>query len=90
MSNDCCNDFGQCTRGIGCPAGPASVAKVGKQCPRSDFVKSRMAEHHSQDQQEADDAISTVRMLGYALVALALTGAAVTLAVAITIFNQPN
>ena len=35
-------------------------------------------------------AMREIRMLGYALVALALTGAAVTLAVAIVLFNQPN
>jgi hypothetical protein len=41
------------------------------------------------DQQEQDDAMSAMRMLAYAFVALALTGAAVTLAVTIAIFNQP-
>ena len=38
------------------------------------------------DQQESDDAMSAMRMLAYGLVALALTGAAVTLAIAITLF----
>jgi hypothetical protein len=41
------------------------------------------------DQQESDDAMSAMRMLAYAFLALALTGAAVTVAIAITIFNQP-
>jgi hypothetical protein len=41
------------------------------------------------DKQEADDAMSAMRMLAYALVSLALVGAAVTLAVFITVFNQP-
>jgi hypothetical protein len=31
-----------------------------------------------------------MHMLGYSLASLALTGAAVTLAVAIAFFNQPN
>jgi hypothetical protein len=41
------------------------------------------------DEQESDDAMSAMRMLAYAFVALALTGVAVTLAVTIAIFNQP-
>jgi 3-isopropylmalate dehydratase small subunit len=41
------------------------------------------------DEQESDDAMSAMRMLAYALASLALTGAAVALAVFITIFNQP-
>ena len=38
------------------------------------------------DQQESDDAMSAMRMLAYGLIALALVGAAVTLAIAITLF----
>jgi hypothetical protein len=41
------------------------------------------------DEQEQDDAMSAMRMLAYAFLALALVGAAVALAVFITIFNQP-
>jgi hypothetical protein len=29
----CCDAWGNCTRGIGCPAGPATVAKIGKAHP---------------------------------------------------------
>jgi hypothetical protein len=42
------------------------------------------------DEQEQDDAMGAMRMLAYAFVALALTGAAVTLAVIITIFNPTH
>ena len=41
------------------------------------------------DEQDQDDAMSAMRMLAYALVSLALVGAAVTLAIAITLFSQP-
>ena len=74
---NCCDAWGQCRRGPGCPAGPA--AKVGNSYPAD-------VEY---DEQEQDDAMGAMRMLGYAPVSLALVGAAVTLAIAITIFNQP-
>ena len=51
---------------------------------RADAFVSRIA-----DQQESDDAMSAMRMLAYGLIALALVGAAVTLAIAITVFYQP-
>ena len=38
------------------------------------------------EQQDQDDAMSSMRMLAYGLIALALVGAAVTLAIAITLF----
>jgi hypothetical protein len=38
------------------------------------------------EQQEAVDDMGAVRMLGYLLIAMALTGAAVALAIFITIF----
>ena len=51
---------------------------------QADAFVSRMYE-----QQDQDDAMGAMRMLAYALIALALVGAAVTVAIAITIFNQP-
>jgi hypothetical protein len=51
---------------------------------QADAFVSRIA-----DQQESDDAMGAMRMLAYALVSLALVGAAVTVAIAITLFNQP-
>ena len=74
---NCCDAWGNCTRGPGCPSGP--VAKIGNSYPAD-------VEY---DEQEQDDAMGAMRMLAYALVSLALVGAAVTLAVFITIFNQP-
>ena len=41
------------------------------------------------EQQDQDDAMGAMRMLAYALVSLALVGAAVTLEIAITLFSQP-
>ena len=48
---------------------------------RADAFVSRMYE-----QQDQDDAMSSMRMLAYGLIALALVGAAVTVAIAITLF----
>jgi len=65
------------------PAAPV-IELVEADLVRADAFVSRMY-----DEQESDDAMSAMRMLAYAFVALALTGAAVTLAVGIVIFNQP-
>ena len=92
--NNCCDSFGNCTRGFGCPAGLVLVAKAGKQMPvielvDTDLVQADAFVSRMYDQQEQDDAMSAMRMLAYALVSVALVGAAVALAVFITIFNQP-
>jgi hypothetical protein len=52
----------------------------------TDLVQADAFVSRMYDQQEADDAMGAMRMLGYALLALALVGAAVALAVFITVF----
>lgn len=81
--NNCCDSFGNCQRGFGCPSGPAVVAKVGRQMPHTEAGTDDVPSHEFVDrfveqqlaaQQEIEDAMGSTRMLGTLLIALALIG----------------
>jgi len=66
---NCCDAWGNCTRGHGCPAGPATVAKIGKTQPADiEYVEPCTWRDHLGDLAKAVLLVIAVSILSAAIV----------------------